>query len=653
MKKILAFILAVVMIFSVMSTAFAADILTNRLMIYDSASGKKLPIIIAEDAAATDRTAASKLQTYLKKCTGADFEIATGGDEGIFVGSIGAEKMDMSALKDEGYRIKALENGLAIAGIGKRGTIYGVFAFLRDFCGCRWYSYNLIVTPSTDSICIANDTDVSFNQTFEYRETDWISPTDPEYSLANQLNSGVYRRFDEANGGNVNYIGPGFCHTLANNYCAASKYFETKPELFALHEGKRTGDQLCLSNEETYQIVLSEVMGYLAGVDKNDKNLQILSLTQHDNQHYCECDKCKASDEKYGSHAGSLLIFINRIAEEVEKAGYTSVAIDTFAYQYTRKTPVGIVPRDNVIIRLCSIECCFCHPLDDSKCSKNADFMDDLRAWSKICDRLYIWDYTTNYACTLVTFSDFGTIQKNMQIFAENGVKGVYEEGAYYARACNGEFADLRAYLLSRLMIDPYMDYEKEMNGFLEAYYGRDAAPFIKEYIDILEESETENDHMSIYDSPDNLYKSLKKKDIEHINELWASANNADGTEFQKANVSRSEISWLAWKAETKKDNFSRLHLPSAWMNANAEYYDRLMAENISMFNEGSDRIITDPALRNYIIASRPYFWRTSKLGNEKVINEYTKKYDMYTNIENNFGKILQPMLNLLYFIFG
>lgn len=652
MKKFLSFILAALMAFSVISTAFAADILTNELMIYDSQSGKALPIIISSDAGATDRTAASKLQYYLKECTGADFEIISKGNEGIFVGSAGAEKMDMSSLNDEDYRIKAVENGLAIAGIGKRGTIYGVFAFLKDFCGCRWFSDKLIVTPEAPVISIAKDTDVIFNQTFEYRETDWISPTDPEFSLANQLNSGVYRHFDEANGSNVNYIGPGFCHTLANSYCAASKYFETKPELFALHNGKRTGDQLCLSNEETYQIVLDEVMGYLANVDKNDKNLQILSLTQHDNQHYCMCDKCKASDEKYGSHAGSLLLFINRIAEAVENAGYKNVAIDTFAYQYTRKTPVGIVPRDNVIVRLCSIECCFCHPLDDPKCSKNADFMDDLRAWSKICDRLYIWDYTTNYAHTLITFSDFGVIQKNMQIFAENGVKGVYEEGAYYAKAVNGEFADLRAYLLSRLMIDPYMDYKKEMNEFLEAYYGG-AAPFIKEYLDILEKEQSENGHMPIYIGTEEIYRTLRKKDIEHINELWESAVNANGNEFQKANVRRSEITWLAWKAENKKDNFSRLHLPSVWMASNEYFYDRLLEENVTTLSEGSDGLITDPAFRKYIISTDPYFWKTSKLGNEKVINEHTKKYDTYINLEKNFGKILKPLFDILYFVFG
>ena len=37
--------------------------------------------------------------------------------------------------------------------------------------------------------------------------------------------------------------------------------------------------------------------------------------------------------------------------------------MDTLAYRYTRQAPKTIKPADNVIIRLCSIECCFSHPL--------------------------------------------------------------------------------------------------------------------------------------------------------------------------------------------------------------------------------------------------------------------------------------------------
>jgi hypothetical protein len=66
------------------------------------------------------------------------------------------------------------------------------------------------------------------------------------------------------------------------------------------------------------------------------------------------------------------------------------VAIDTLAYEYTRQPPRHVQPRPNVIIRLCSIECDSAHPLP---APSNRKFADDIRGWSKICQRLYIWDY--------------------------------------------------------------------------------------------------------------------------------------------------------------------------------------------------------------------------------------------------------------------
>lgn len=646
MKKFISLFLSAAICFSGFAFAASAQSSADTVLV-DNGKNIVMPIVISPDAPETDKTAAGRLSYYIGLMSGAKPEITDeASDEGIFIGKAAEQFVDLSGVTDEGYRIVAGENRLAIAGKGRRGTIYGVFEFLRRFCGCRWYAEDLIVTPPASVISVLADTDIAFNETFEYRETDWISPKDKEFSLANGLNSGVYRTLSDAQGGNVNYLG-GFGHTLSTQFCSSSKYFETKPELFALHKGKRTGNQLCLSNEETYQIVLGEVLELLRTKCDPSDGLQIVSLTQNDNQEYCECAACKASDEKYGSHAGSMLLFINRIADAVKEAGYDNVGIDTFAYQYTRKTPVGIAPRDNVIVRLCSIECCFCHSLDDEKCRQNAEFMNDLRDWNKICSRLYIWDYTVNYSRSAVTFSDFGIIQRNMQIFAENGAKGVYEEGAYYASSVDVEFADLRAYLLSRLLSDPYMDYEAEMNGFLEAYYG-DAAKYIREYLNILQRSESENDHMPIYDQVDDMYASLKNKDIKYIDSLWKSARLAAGTDYQKEKVLRSEISWLCWKSEAKKGEFSRLQLPSVWMNANKELYERLVDAGVTMLSEGSDRFIYDCENTDYVSASNPYFWKQSKLDNPDRLKEYTNKYKFYSFAEEHFGFILKPVFAIL-----
>ena len=55
-----------------------------------------------------------------------------------------------------------------------------------------------------------------------------------------------------------------------------------------------------------------------------------------------------------------------------------------------------------MIVRLCSIECCFGHPLESCSLSGTeggqGSFTADLEGWSAISNRLHIWDYTANFA---------------------------------------------------------------------------------------------------------------------------------------------------------------------------------------------------------------------------------------------------------------
>ena len=43
-------------------------------------------------------------------------------------------------LGEEGYYISVEKDGLTIIGGMSRGLLYGVYSFLEDYLGCRWYS---------------------------------------------------------------------------------------------------------------------------------------------------------------------------------------------------------------------------------------------------------------------------------------------------------------------------------------------------------------------------------------------------------------------------------------------------------------------------------------------------------------------------------
>ena len=531
-------------------------------------------IVISDKDDSRLAAAADTLAGYLSEITDKDFSVSSYGKGIKFTVSYDSE------IPDNGYVIETKENEVLITGNGTRGVIHGVYAFLEKYCGCDWYTSTLYSIPKNTELTIPAGERTEYEPFFEYTDTDWVSPTDVEYSLANGLNGSPYRSIPDELGGTVEYISS-FAHSLTNQFCAKSVYFETNPEYFALHDGRRQDEQLCLTNEDVYKLVLGEVMELLNEKHDPEKSLQIISLTQGDSGEdakMCQCDTCRAIDEENGSHSGTMITFVNRIAREVKAAGYDNVAIDTFAYRYTRKAPSKVVPDDNVIVRLCTIECCFAHALDDSSCSKNIELMADLAQWSQICDRIYVWDYTTNYANTLGIFPDFGVLQKNIQIFYEHNVKGVYEEGNYYMSACDGEFGELRSYLLSKLMQNPYIDYDKTMNEFLEAYYGK-GWQNIRDFIDLTTEKPVpDKAHLTIYD-PMTETLGFTKEDIALADSLWEKAKAEATTETHKNNITRSEICWRVWKAYNSYDKKTSEQLISD-----------IKALGITMISEGDQK---------------------------------------------------------------
>ena len=505
-------------------------------------------IVVSAQATAQERGAAQTLQKYLTQITGREMRVQTDDVKtaaAIAVGRTVYTPSDDSALPNGGYRIVFSDGVLCIYGAGEKGTRNGVYAFLRDCCGCRWYAPEEIVIPKADAVCVPANTDVTYRPCFEYTSSDWRTLCDPEVAAANgQTGNGCYIY--------------GFCHTLSTRFCSRDKYFDAHPEYFALHGGKRTPYQLCLTNPETLRVVTEEVLDVLhSGLYDPDADLQIISLTQDDNGDYCECDACKALDKANGSHAGSNVTFANAVADAVKAAGFDNVAIDTFAYQYTRKTPTKVVPRDNVIIRLCSIECCFCHTLDDGKCKENRDFMRDLRDWGKICKRIYIWDYTTNYWETTCLYPDFGVLQRNMQIFYENNARGVFEEGEP-SDDDNAEFGELRGYLIARLMQDPYMDYPAQMQEFLHAYYGDGGDALYRFLTRTIEKAGASYlRHLGTFPDSTQTLTRFTDRDVSYADAQWREAKENTKDTAYSARVERSEICWRYWKCSNRCGEFS------------------------------------------------------------------------------------------------
>ena len=576
MTKSLIIILSLCLCISLVIPAFAED---GDILVDGS-----WHIAIPSDASAYETIAAQTLREELSKVFGSEISVDSQNSGSCIVldSVIPAEG---SGIENNGYRIKAEGGRVLITGAGPRGLQAGVCRFLEEFCGRKVYTSTLTVLPEAESVAVPEDTDILYAPFFEYAETDWKSPGDWTYSMANGLNGGTGRKIAPDLGGAVYYLG-GFCHTMGG-LCETNAHKESDPEQLALHNGERTTDQPCLTNPDVLETATRNVLKILEERYDPQEPVQIVSVTQNDNYNYCECERCKAFEKAHGDvQSATMINFVNQIADAVKSAGYENAAIDTFAYQYTRQAPTGIAPRDNVIVRLCTIECCFCHALDDPSCERNVELMKDLRDWSAICDRIYVWDYTNNYSNTCIIFPDFGVIQRNIQVFYENNVIGVYEEGNYYMRNCDAEFGELRSYMISKSLQDPYCDLDKEVDGFLAAFYGP-GGKYIKKVIEMhVENAGAEpGAHVGIGESPA-ASVHLTDRQISKIDELWEKAKKAAETDEQLENIKRSELCWRFWKGSENKVEFSLMN-PGRY-DEKQKLFDDMKAFGITMISEGS-----------------------------------------------------------------
>ena len=436
-------------------------------------------IVVAKDASQSELTAAEELQEYIYRISGAKLALisedkAADYKRYIFVGyspefgeKLGVERPEDG---DEGFTYRSVGNDLWIYGGKQRGTMYGVYSFLENELGVRWYTKSCTKVPERDTWSFGK-LNHSETPAVGIRQMDYFDAQDAAFLAHNKVNSIWNSQVNDYG----NLVGYWRCHTF-EHFVNSNKYFSSHPEYFSLRDGERKPyTQLCLTNPDVLKLCTEGMLQTI----KNNPNYWVYSLSQNDNQNYCQCEKCTEIANRYGGQSGLLLWFVNQVADVV-KEHHPDKHISTFAYQYTRGVPTGITPRDNVVIRLCSIECCFGHPL--SECDHNKPFMEDIRKWKDVAGKLFIWDYVTNFRQYLAPFPNFDVLAPNIKTYIDHNVIGIFEEGQY--QSTGGSFADLRAWVLNKLLWNPEQDTMVLVEDFIGGYYGA-AAPFVQKYFDL------------------------------------------------------------------------------------------------------------------------------------------------------------------------
>ncbi len=280
----------------------AEEVSTPIVLARDGAT--EYVILLPEDPSPPQVFAATELQRFLLRMSGAFFPIRHHGDDrtapAITLHDTGAD----SALGREGFFLRADGDGVHVGGSAGRGIVYGSFALLERL-GCRWYAPDCEVIPNAPELRLAR-LDVTETPDFDYREPWYMMSWDEDWAVRNRIN-GMGPTLDAVRGGRFGYLSSYFCHTF-DLILPADRFLETHPQWYSLVDGRRVGGQykgqLCLTNEAMIEAFIDATRGVL---DAHPET-RILSVSQNDNQNYCQCDACSRIDDDEASQAGRTSI---------------------------------------------------------------------------------------------------------------------------------------------------------------------------------------------------------------------------------------------------------------------------------------------------------------------------------------------------------
>ena len=450
-------------------------------------------IVLDRQASPSEKKAAEELQMYIKQISGAQLPItddATSKGRRIFVG-FGSAVADITGAQkpkadDEGFTYRTVGKDLLIYGGAQRGSMYGVFSFLEYELGVKWLTPKCTVVPSMQKYALPR-LDRSEKPALALRyDGHFAVEREPVWSAHNKENM----KWNPTQNDYGNIEAYWNAHTMGQ-LLPSGEFFEKHPEYFSLRDGKRIPNgQLCLSNPEVLEICKTR----LADVMRKNPLFRIYSLSQNDNFSFCQCQKCTAIAEQYGGQSGLMVWFVNQVADAVRDE-FPDKFVGTFAYQYTRQPPKGIVPRNNVVIRLCSIECCFAHPLT-AGCPQNQAFMNDMERWAEIAPHLFIWDYIVDYAQYISPWPNFQVLGPNIEAFRKNKAIGIYEEAQYQSNGA--EFEEMKAWVTTKLLWNPLLNTDSLVKVFIDGYYGK-AAPMVMDYYRLCQSLVKPDLHFGIY----------------------------------------------------------------------------------------------------------------------------------------------------------
>jgi hypothetical protein len=389
-------------------------------------------------------------------------------------------EINFDELGDEGFYWLFNKDYIIIAGSKTRGTIYGVYSFLEEFLGIRWYDPECTIVPNHKNINLPMISKKKL-PSLSYRIVTYLNQLDPDYSLKLKCNMNPFT--DEDHGGGYFLSTAHLTHTFYQ-LVDPKNYYADHPEYFALVKGKRVSNlgQLCLSNSDVIQIATENVLKWF----EEDPRIHSMGVIQNDVNNYCECEACKALEHKYGDvHSAPIINLCNTIATKLkEKYPDPPKYVHTIAYTYSLIPPQGLKVHERVLVVVCDMypDCADHKPIGQDPLTEN--YVKYIKDWVRISPNVLAWHYAVDFVHFLMPFPNFKALYENTKIYQSLGLKGILFQGTQQM-GVYGEFEEFRNWFLYKMLWDTTLGFDEIVNDFISGYYGK-AAPVIKEFFDEL-----------------------------------------------------------------------------------------------------------------------------------------------------------------------
>lgn len=463
-------------------------------------------IICPEDASVTVRFAASELESYLEKITGADFNVSTetSGPSIVVSGSDALAYLsdkDIDGMEGEDYCIVRKKKNIYLAGADDHSVLYAVYDFLEK-AGCIWaapdydcFEGRAELVPSIPSLKVPVPSKYIGSTLSPYRKLyitsgdrsaeemkaliEWMpkvkyniiaykmqGPDRWELWKESMLPEIEKRDLVLENGGHGydSFISPGM---------EDGRLFREHPEWFGVCRrfGKEElgyrSDHLrvifCISNDDAVKYMLDNVGEFLRTYPEMD----IFDFWPVDSEIWCECDKCQAIGTDSDKHA----YLVNKVASYMAEE-FPEMRLECLAYHFYYEPPVKQRLPENILVDFADYYQNFEHQIYDGMNESNEIHHKAMRKWSEdYGGDVSVYTYFAKGFWRSLPVMIPHYIRNEMLYYRSLGFKG----GSVYSEPKNWFTYGLNIYTLAKLAWDPDDDVEKIIGDYCRAVFGEEA----------------------------------------------------------------------------------------------------------------------------------------------------------------------------------